>query len=157
MITIKRLSANSFIRFALVGLCNTAIGLGVTFVLLHAAGLSYWYATFSGNLLGGIFSYFMNRSFTFRSRQPMLKSSILFFVTIVCCYFISFLAGREAALWISAHSGFLPETYWKDAAVLISTGVYFILNYTGQKTVVFKDRQKSFKEKERGTNDQAYL
>ena len=58
-----------FVRFLMVGVANTIVGLSVMYLLLHLAGLSYWTSTFLGNSVGAVVSFFLNRSFTFRSQE----------------------------------------------------------------------------------------
>jgi putative flippase GtrA len=56
----------SKIRFALVGGINTAIDFGILF-LLTSFGLNKFVANFISTSVAFIFSFFANRSFTFKS------------------------------------------------------------------------------------------
>ncbi|SEM54476.1 GtrA family protein [Paenibacillus sp. OV219] len=140
----KAINEKPFIRFLLVGGLNTLVGLSITYVLLHICNFSYWGATITGNSTGAIFSYVMNRTFTFKSRASMPRSILRFAFVILCCYFLSFylgllLANRMEAIW-SNHIG----TIVKDAAVVISTGIYTITNYFGQKLIVFRETENQY-------------
>src|SRR6478752_1743962 len=53
----------SFVRFLVVGLVNTGVGLSIMYVLLHIFH-HYWAATFVGNAAGAVVSYVLNRIFT---------------------------------------------------------------------------------------------
>ena len=121
---------NTFIRFLLVGLMNTIVGLSSIFLLLHLVGLSYWLSTFLGNSIGAAVSYLLNRRFTFHSKAPFARSIPLFTLVILCCYFLSFSVSKLVADLIS-----LP--YTNEIAVLLGTGLYTIVNYFGQKYIVF--------------------
>ena len=130
----------SFIRFVMVGILNTIVGLSVMYLLLHALHLSYWNSTFIGNSIGAIVSFFLNRSFTFKSQNAVSKPAIRFIVVILCCYFISYDLGKNlvSAILISNH--FFIEKIRTDLAVLVGTGLYTVLNYLGQKLFVFSKK-----------------
>jgi putative flippase GtrA len=127
----------TFIRFLLVGAANTIVGLSMMYLLLHVVGLSYWLSTFIGNGVGACVSYFLNRRFTFHSDQSVSKSMIRFIVVILFCYFISYTIGEHFIQWLLQHSPTLTSSVKMDLAVLISTLLYTILNYLGQKLFVF--------------------
>jgi putative flippase GtrA len=125
---------DTLFRFLLVGAINTLIGLGSIYFLLWA-GAGYWISTFIGNGTGAAASYFLNKAFTFKSNKPFVKSGFLFAVLIAGCYFISYSLSRQAAWFLQGHLPFDSET----AAVLFGTVLYTVLNYLGQKYIVFKE------------------
>lgn len=126
-----------FVRFLLVGVANTIVGLSVMYLLLHLAGFTYWASTFLGNSVGAVVSYFLNRSFTFRSQSSGFKSMLRFVAVILICYFVSYTIGRNLVEWIVS-SSHVTSSFKTDIAVLISTGLYTVLNYLLQKLFVFK-------------------
>ncbi|MFD1778723.1 GtrA family protein [Fredinandcohnia salidurans] len=121
---------NTFIRFLLVGLMNTFVGLSSIFLLLHVVGLSYWLSTFLGNSVGAVVSYLLNRRFTFNSKATFGRSIPLFILVILSCYFLSYSVSKLVA-------GFILLPYTNEIAVLLGTGLYTISNYFGQKYIVF--------------------
>ncbi|MDM5339997.1 GtrA family protein [Fictibacillus enclensis] len=128
---------HSFVRFLMVGVVNTLVGLGSIYLLLHGTGASYWVATFLGNAIGACVSYVLNRVFTFKSQSPVSGSIMRFIAVILACYVIAYYAAIRMAVW-GIHA-LLPE-YGQaadDAAVLIGTGLYTLLNYAGQRWLVF--------------------
>jgi len=135
----KGLLSHSFVRFLLVGAMNTVIGLGTTYLLLHAASLSYWPATFIGNTAGAVFSYFMNRSYTFRSAQSFRSTFPRFALVVFACYALSFYSGLQLSHWLAELLPGYPEALVKDAAVLIGTVLYTVANYAGQRLAVFRE------------------
>jgi putative flippase GtrA len=130
---------HSFFRFLLVGVINTVVGLSSMYFFLHALHCSYWISTFLGNAIGCCVSFFLNRSFTFKSDNSIGKSIFRFTAVILVCYFFSYYVGEKLALLIFAHLQFIPNKYAQDAAVLFGTGIYTICNYFGQKYFVFKN------------------
>jgi putative flippase GtrA len=127
-----------FFRFLLVGVVNTVVGLSVMYFLHHVAGLSYWSSTFSGNSIGAIISYFLNKTFTFKSKNPFGQSALRFISVILICYFISFFLGKQIVGVILQPIQFISDTYRTDIAILMGTGLYTISNYFGQKLLVFQ-------------------
>jgi putative flippase GtrA len=130
----------TFIRFIIVGVANTIIGLSVMFIFFHLLGLSYWAATFLGNTAGACASYCLNRSFTFKSKSNVSKSLIRFTVVILFCYFVSFYIGKQAVHLVLIHTHVFSATISSDFAILVSTCLYTLLNYTLQKFIVFPQR-----------------
>ena len=136
---------HSFVRFILVGVVNTFVGLSFMYLFLHAAGLSYWISTFLGNSIGACVSYILNRKFTFKSRNSISKSAIRFIIVILCCYFISYNLGKNLVVWILKPYDFFSGKLIMDLSVLVSTGLYTVMNYLGQKLFVFPSKLTSVK------------
>ena len=138
---------HSFIRFIMVEIVNTIIGLTAMYLLLHAVGLSYWWATFFGNSIGAVVSFFLNRSFTFKSENAVSKSVLRFIVVILCCYFISYDLAKNLVVGFLKDSHFISANLKTDLAILVGTGLYTILNYLGQKLFVFsKSNEATIKQ-----------
>jgi putative flippase GtrA len=133
----------SFVRFIIVGVVNTIVGLSCMYLFLHAAGLSYWIATFLGNSIGACVSYILNRKFTFKSESSVPKSAIRFIIVILCCYFISYDLGKNLVEWVLKSYAIFNEKLKVDLAVLVGTGMYTLLNYFGQKLFVFPKKDAS--------------
>lgn len=145
--------ANLFLRFLLVGLLNTAIGLGMMLLLLHSFHFSYWGSTFIGNAIGACVSFYLNRSFTFRSNIPIIKGFPIFCTVVISCYLVAYTFSAKIANW------FLPSLFLENlilqitnstfarlaavfidestVAVIIGSLLYTIMNYVGQKRIVF--------------------
>jgi putative flippase GtrA len=132
---------HSFVRFLLVGVVNTIVGLSSMYLFLHGFSFSYWVSTFLGNVIGACVSYILNRSFTFKSNAAVGTSMLRFAIVILICYFISYYLGEKIALLLFAKISFFGTKYAQDAAVLFGTGIYTITNYLGQRLFVFKQRQ----------------
>lgn len=127
---------NSFIRFLFVGIVNTLIGLTIIFLLMNGIGLNYWMATSIGNTCGAIISFVLNRNFTFKSNNSLVASGIRFATVIVLSYFCAY--GVSDLLWggvMDESSLFLFTN--KEVSVLFGACLYTLLNYYGQKYLVF--------------------
>lgn len=131
---------HSFVRFLLVGVFNTLVGLGISFLLFNLLDLGYWASTFLGNTIGAMVSYVMNKKFTFRSEVSVKNSWWKFMLVILCCYGASYGASMWMAqmvlrIWPQAESVWLH-----NAAILAGNGLYTISNYLGHKYFTFRSR-----------------
>jgi putative flippase GtrA len=127
----------TFFRFLLVGIINTMVGLSSIYIFLHVGGFSYWVSTFLGNSIGAFVSFFLNRNFTFRSNRNITSSITRFILVILICYFTSYTLGKNLVLWALRDNFYISSEFKTDLAILISTGLYTILNYLCQKIFVF--------------------
>lgn len=69
----------SKLRFGLVGGINTGIDFGILFVL-HGLGVNTYLANIISTSVAFVFSFFANRSFTFRSSGSLRRQIIPFLV-----------------------------------------------------------------------------
>lgn len=69
------------LRFALVGVANTAIDFGL-YMLLTTLGLNVIVANYISTTAGLSFSFFANKKYTFRSSGKSLKREIGLFLTV---------------------------------------------------------------------------
>ncbi|MNP17943.1 GtrA-like protein [compost metagenome] len=126
-----------FIKFLLVGVLNTAVGLSTIFLLLNLLDFNYWISTFMGNSIGAIVSYCLNKRFTFNSNVSNREAFWKFVSVIVLCYLISYTASYilfDILIGELIHDVALRSNF----TALIGAGIYTLLNYIGQKYFVFK-------------------
>ena len=128
---------NDFIRFILIGIVNTFIGLLMMFFLLNVLGVSYWISTFTGNAVGACVSFLLNRTFTFRSSVSYHKGLPLFCAIILTCYFSSYFCSEKIVL-LMGHIIYLDSSLAQNASILLGSVFYTLSNYLGQKHIVFK-------------------
>jgi putative flippase GtrA len=126
--------SHSFIRFLLVGVINTIIGLGSIYFMTHILSFGYWTATFLGNSIGATVSYFLNRNFTFKSNHAHLQTIIRFVIVIGLSYFLAYYIGAKFVKVCK-----IPND--EDVAILFGSGGYTLLNYFGQKSFVFPKKR----------------
>ncbi|WP_245917402.1 MULTISPECIES: GtrA family protein [Bacillus] len=127
-----------FLRFLVVGIINTIIGLSVMFILMNLLQQSYWIATFIGNSLGAVISFTLNRAFTFQSTVTFRKGAPRFLLIILACYFLAYGTADILAGWTIMQSIFgTIISSEKELAILIGTALYTIANFLGQKYLVF--------------------
>ncbi|WP_260631040.1 GtrA family protein [Bacillus sp. S/N-304-OC-R1] len=129
---------NYFIRFLFVGVLNTLIGFSIMIFLLNIAGMSYWYSTFLGNTAGATFSYILNRSFTFQSKVSVKTSIFRFMFVILGCYLVAYSTSHHVLNFFVNYTLITNALIAENIAVAMGTCIYTVLNYLGQKYLVFK-------------------
>ncbi|SDC17278.1 Putative flippase GtrA (transmembrane translocase of bactoprenol-linked glucose) [Paenibacillus sp. UNCCL117] len=132
---------SSLARFLLVGVLNTLIGLSIMLLLLHAAGLNYWLSTAAGTVIGACVSYLLNRTFTFRSSSSHGTAVLKFVAVLACCYMLAYAASGLAAKLLGGFFPALSAELGHTLAVVLGNGLYTLLNYAGQRYIVFAGRQ----------------
>lgn len=126
--------SNTLIRYILIGVLNTIIGISVILLLLEVFNLSYWSSTFIGNSVGAGASYFLNRNFTFKSNVENKKGMLLFTIVLLVSYFIAYPIGYHFLF----ESIFQSNLIGKELSVLLSACLYTLINYLGQKYITFR-------------------
>jgi putative flippase GtrA len=136
-------SSQEVIKFLLVGLLNTIVGMGLMLFLKNGLEWPFWYATFTGNTVGAIVSFLMNRTFTFKSKVPILVGLPRFTAVVLFCYIFSFSISR---LITGSMDSFSIGQFYIDSdniAILLGSIIYTFSNYAGQKSFVFKPHTES--------------
>lgn len=127
------------VRFALVGVLNTAVDYGVYALLILFAFFqrNYLLAQILGYACGLCNSLFFNKRWTFAQRERMTGRQLVCFVAV-----------NLAALGVSSSLLFvLREGLWMNlyGAKLLSTAGSLFVNFLGNRLFVF--RESSMKEK----------
>ncbi|MDF2669321.1 MAG: polysaccharide biosynthesis protein GtrA [Paenibacillus sp.] len=133
---------HSFVRFLLVGVLNTIVGLSIAYLLLNAIGTNYWVSTFFGNCIGAVVSYFLNKAFTFQSQVSIGSSIWKFASVILVCYVVSYAAARGISNGLLGLADIQSKGWADNLAVLLGAGFYTISNYLGQRFFVFRSSSK---------------
>ena len=142
---IKKFFDKTFLKFIIVGVANTLFGTAVMFVFYNVLHLSYWVSSASNYIFGSILSYFLNKYFTFKSRDNSLASVLRFAVNISVCYLLAYGLAKNAVRWVL--SG-LSSTLQDNIAMLVGMGLFVVLNYIGQRYIVFRADDKEGAGKE---------
>lgn len=124
----------TFLRFLLVGVVNTLVGTGIMFGLYNVFGCPYWISIAANYFFGGIVSYILNKRFTFRSTDSGVIEVVGFAVNVAVCCVIGY--GVAKPIVVALFAG--ADTRLRDnLAMLVGMGLYVVLNYFGQRLVVF--------------------
>lgn len=133
-------NSGKLLRFALVGGINTAIDIGLLFGLT-ALGVPKLAANTVSTGLAFIFSFFANKSYTFRAQGNMRRQLILFVIIT-----LAGLWGLQNAV-IFCISPILASVIHAESLVLllakiIATGVSLVWNYYLYDRVVFRTTER---------------
>lgn len=122
-------------KFALVGVLNTAVDFAVFSLLYYVTGIPLLAAQTTAFTAGVLNSYALNRKWTFSSSNRGNALEIMRFGAVNGFSFIVatgvLLALRDYGAWYA----------W--LAKLVSVGVSMVLNYTGSRLWVFRQRREA--------------
>ena len=127
------------VKFIIVGVINTVVGTSVMF-LLYWAGAGYWMSSAISYVVGSIVSYFLNKYYTFKQSKRSPWQVLWFAIHIGACYYVSHAVAKPIGVAV------LPEASveaQETAAMFIAMGLYVILNYLGQKFIIFPKRKEA--------------
>ena len=155
-ILIRRLFNASFVRFMLVGVVNTLIGAIIMFGSYNLLRVSYWPSTALNYFITSILSFFLNRSFTFRSKELSVPQVLRFVINIVVCYAVAYVAAIAiTALFYMGQFGGFQNSFmqlWRqflagspsrgNIAMMIGAVIFSLLNYVGQRFFAFRKKKE---------------
>lgn len=125
------------LTFAVIGVANTALDFGLLFTLKNL-GLPAVAANTISTSIAFIFSFLMNRKYTFKSSGQNVKRELLLFVTVTL---FGLWVLQNIIIWLltPALTGFgLAENTAVLVAKLFATAVSLVWNYVMYDKVVFK-------------------
>ncbi|MEQ7052738.1 GtrA family protein [Paenibacillaceae sp. P-4] len=127
-----------FSRYAVVGVINTCIGLGLIYALMHLAGWDHFASTFVGNTIGVLCSYVLNRRFTFQYEGAQLSSFIRFLVISLLCYAAAYVLLHPAfSALVTGLLGSLPQSWQQSLIVLCEAGAYTVTSFVLHRLITF--------------------
>ena len=121
-------------KFLLVGVGNTLLSMVLMFAL---EGLGYWPSTAIAYVAGAVMSFFLNRSFTFRSQETMGRSAVKFALNVAVCYLMAY-GIAQPVMELLPQPVFVPAIWWERLTKLVGMGLYTALNYFGQRFFAFQ-------------------
>ncbi len=125
------------LTFAVIGVVNTALDFGLLFAL-KSLGLPAVAANTISTSIAFIFSFIMNRKYTFKSSGQNVKRELLLFITVTL---FGLWVLQNIVIWLltPALAGFgLAENTAVLVAKLFATAVSLAWNYVMYDRVVFK-------------------
>ncbi|MGE4276716.1 MAG: GtrA family protein [Lawsonibacter sp.] len=139
---LNKLFDPTFFRFLLVGIVNTLVGTAVMFLLYNTAGLhrwgdlGYWLSTLGNYTVGSVVSFFLNKHFTFRSRETGIRVVLRFALNIVVCMVLAYGIAQRVVEWILSGTA-LSQQVQGNLSMLVGMGLFVLLNYFGQRFFAF--------------------
>lgn len=126
----------SFLLFLLVGVSNTVLSAVLMFAL---EGLGYWPSTAIAYIAGAVLSFFLNKKYTFKNNDTLLKSALKFSLNIIICYILAYSLALPLADKLLDFLS-LKHIWQERTTKLLGMGLYTLLNYFGQRFFAFKNR-----------------
>jgi putative flippase GtrA len=117
------------LRFVVVGIANTLIGLLAIYLCKWLFGFRDALANFSGYMIGLAVSFFLNRGWTFRHSGAVLPALARFLVIFAVAYLLNL-----ATVLIAIHS-FGVNSYVAQA---IGIAPYTVFFYLGSRHFAFR-------------------
>lgn len=132
----RKLFDSSVPKFLLVGVGNTVLSTVLMYLL---EDLGYWPSTAIAYAAGAVMSFFLNRSFTFRSEEDLGRSVWKFAVNVAVCYLLAYGIAQPLGGWVLGLTGLSP--LWIERLTKLGgMGLYTVLNYFGQRFFAFQKR-----------------
>ena len=122
-------------KFLLVGVINTLVGTAIMFGLYNLAHCSYWVSSAANYILTSILSFFLNKYFTFGSREKSVREVVRFAVNIAACYLLAY--GMAKPLCIVVLAGASPVVR-DNVSMLVGMFLFTGFNYLGQRFFAFR-------------------
>jgi putative flippase GtrA len=119
------------IRFAVVGVSNTLLGLLVIFVAWRLWGWPDWAANAFGYGVGFLWGFGLNRRWTFRARGSVSRSFVRYLLVCAAAFAANFVVMLAARAWLG------PDTF---APHLLGVCVYTVLAFLGSHYFAFRGR-----------------
>ena len=135
---ISKFFDKTMLKFILVGVANTLVGTAVMFIFYNLLHFDYWISSASNYIVGSILSYFLNKYFTFKQKKQSVSEIIKFIINITLCYLIAYSAAQPLVRFI--FSG-IDNVLADNLSMLAGMGFFIILNYIGQRFIVFTDKK----------------
>ena len=124
-------------KFLLVGLLNTLVGDGLSFLLINATTIGMWWATALPMALASVMSYFLNKYFTFKNTEKGWRPVLRFAINIAACYLLAYGIAIPVMQWaLSAADPVLRDNVAKLTGMVLFTG----FNYLGQRLFAFREK-----------------
>ena len=134
---LKKLFDEKLLKFILVGVVNTLVGMAIMFGLYNLAHCSYWVSSAANYILTSILSYFLNKYFMFQNRERSVGQVVRFVVNIAVCYGLAYGIAKPLCLQLLANAS---TTVRDNVSMLVGMCLFTGLNYLGQRLFAFRTK-----------------
>ena len=125
------------LKFLLVGVLNTLVGNGLSFLLLNLTPLGYWGSSALSYALASVMSYFLNKYYTFKNTETGWRPVVRFALNIAVCYGLAYGIAEPVARWLLSGA---TVTVRENVAMLVGMCLFTGFNYLGQRLFAFRDK-----------------
>lgn len=127
------------IHFGIVGVMNTVMGWVIMALLYNLIHLNYWLSSGISYFIGSVFSYHANSKVTFKVENKDKWLPYRFAANIIICYLVAFGIAKPLVIRILSTQ---PAAVVDNVAMVLGTGIFIVLNFFGQKILVFRKTKK---------------
>ena len=120
------------VRFLLVGVVNTLVGLGIIYSAMYFLRLDIASANAMGYLIGILVSFSLNKTWTFGSSDRIVSSFVRYLLVLA----IAYVANLATVLFV--HSRFFLDPYLAQAMGIIP---YTAIGYLGSRYFAFREQR----------------
>ena len=124
------------LRFLIVGVINTLVGMAIMFGLYNLAGCTYWVSSAANYILTSILSFFLNKYFTFKNKEQSLSQVLRFVINIAVCYLAAYGIAKPLCLRLMANAS---VSLRDNVSMLVGMVLFTGLNYLGQRLFAFRE------------------
>lgn len=124
-------------KFLLVGVLNTLVGDGLSFLLINVTDIGMWWATAVPTALASVMSYFLNKHFTFKNAEKGWRPALRFALNIAVCYGLAYGLAIPGMQWLLSSA----EPALRDNIAKLTGMCLFVgFNYLGQRLFAFREK-----------------
>ena len=120
-----------------MGVLNTLVGDGLSFLLINVTDMGMWWATAVPTVLASVMSYFLNKHFTFKNTETGWKPVVRFAANIAACYLLAYGIAIPLMQWALAGT---DATLRDNIAKLTGMCLFVGFNYLGQRLFAFREQ-----------------
>lgn len=137
---IKSLIDEKLLKFIIVGILNTIVGMVTMFLFYNQFNMGYWGASALSYFLGSVVSFFLNKNFTFNSDVSNKKAVIKFSFTILVCYIFAYVLAKPLVIYCFNRIKLnIADKFIEQFAMLVGMGLFTVSNYIMQRYFAFKE------------------
>lgn len=128
--------------YLIVGLTNTAIGWIETYVYNNFFHWGYWVTSVVVFIIGLIFTFVLNRKYTFQSDAPLKELLPKYLLEVLICFVTAYGLGKVILDWFfsSVWKLNISADMLDTVKGILANCAYIALNYLGQKFFVFRKK-----------------
>lgn len=125
-------------KFLLVGVLNTLVGDGLSFLLINVTAMGLWWSTALPMALASVMSYLLNKHFTFKNTEKGWRPVLRFAINIAACYLLAYGIAIPAMQWLLSAT---EPTLRDNIAKLVGMCLFVGFNYLGQRLFAFREKK----------------